>query len=203
MFTLGGELKRREKLSGRLADVLSQLYILSAVLKRYADAEHKEEDFALVKWVVEEGLFNIQTQLSELLRNFPNKIIGYLLHFIVFPLGKGFHMPSDALGKKVASVLLHPSKNLDSLLEGIYLPDDLQHERGILRQAFLQVGQVEPIEKKIDNLHKKGLIKGFDLTEKIKAAVSGGYITQKEAQSLITFNELRKHVISVDDFEKL
>ncbi len=63
MLFLGGDLKRREKLSARLGDILSQLYIASTVLKRYEDDGRPRADLPLVKWAMDDCLNRIQDAL--------------------------------------------------------------------------------------------------------------------------------------------
>ncbi len=49
-LTLGGALKRKEMLSGRLGDILAELYFLSAALKRWEDEGRQDADFPLLQW---------------------------------------------------------------------------------------------------------------------------------------------------------
>ncbi len=203
MLTLGGDLKRKEKLSARLGDVLSQLYILSAVLRRYADDGFLPEDLPLVRWCGLHGLYEIQEQLDGLLRNLPNRFAAKLLRVLIFPWGKSLRRPTDRLGKRVASTLLTPSATLDRLLTGIYRPRDLQSEKGILHNAFSQVEELAPLEKLIDTAYKKRQIHGLTPAERIQAAANLKIISETDAERLLAFDKLRQHVISVDDFENL
>ncbi|HEY0309802.1 MAG TPA: acyl-CoA dehydrogenase, partial [Luteimonas sp.] len=93
MLMLGGKLKFKESLSGRLGDVLSQLYICSALLKRYEDEGRPEGDRPLLAWAFHDAINKIETALSGALRNFPIRPVGWLLWLLVFPLGRRAQAP--------------------------------------------------------------------------------------------------------------
>src|SRR5690606_4301104 len=60
MLVLGGSLKMRERLSSRLGDALSQLYLLSAVLKRFHDEGQQQDDAPLAHWAAQDALQRTQ-----------------------------------------------------------------------------------------------------------------------------------------------
>ncbi len=200
MLTLGGSLKRRELLSARFADVLSKLYILSAVLKRFVEDGCHEEDLPLVHWSVRDGLYTIQEQLEELYRNFPNKIVARLLRLMVFPLGRRFNPPRDTLSEAVADIITTPGAARERVINGIYRPKDLQYPKGVLEAVFNRVTDTEQIEHIVDKAYKRGEIKGFSFAERVNAAVTKGLITANDGQVLLDLEPLRARVIAVDDF---
>ncbi|HWN30741.1 MAG TPA: acyl-CoA dehydrogenase, partial [Burkholderiales bacterium] len=122
MLVLGGALKRKEKLSARLGDVLSLLYLSSAVLKRYEDEGRQRADLPLLHWSLQDALWRMQGALDGILENFPSRVMAWLLRRAVFPLGRTFSPPSDELGRQVSSLLLAPSATRDRLTAGIYVP---------------------------------------------------------------------------------
>ncbi|NOX42770.1 MAG: acyl-CoA dehydrogenase [Gammaproteobacteria bacterium] len=200
LLILGGALKRKEKLSGRLADVLSQLYLISATLKHFSDQGQKPADFPLVQWSCEDALYQSQQSLLEFLRNFPNKPVAWLLRIVCFPLGRPYAPPSDKLGHRIANILLEPSATRDRLTQGIYMPITTTETLGRLEDALVKIIKAEPIEKKIISAQRKGEIIGYDLTELSKDAVNKDIIDQSEADLLIAADNARKDVIKVDDF---
>jgi acyl-CoA dehydrogenase len=107
MLVLGGGLKRREKLSARLGDVLSQMYLCSAVLKRFEDDGRLKEDLPLLHWGMQDGLYRIQVALDGVLQNFPNRIAALMLRAMIFPLGQHRRPPSDQIGHQISSLLLN------------------------------------------------------------------------------------------------
>ena len=94
---LGGSLKRREKISGRLADALSNMYVMSAALKHYENQGSHKEDLVLLRWVCEDSLFNIQTAIKGIMKNLPVPFIGAICNFIIFPFTKPYQRPNDIL----------------------------------------------------------------------------------------------------------
>jgi len=122
MAALGGSLKRREKISGRLGDVLSQLYLCSATLKQFTDDGRPDEDLPLVHWAMQDALYRIQQAFVGVIQNFPNALVRLLLQVLIFPLGKCLQPPSDKMGHKVAALLMQPGPARDRLTAGMYLP---------------------------------------------------------------------------------
>src|SRR3989338_11346863 len=124
MMLLGGELKRRERLSARLGDVLSNLYLASAALKRYHDLGYPEHSQLMLRWAVEESLGKAEQALEELLSNFPSKLLGCALRVLVMPLARRHKGPSDELDAEVAGIIGRNSGDpaLEELLEGCYRP---------------------------------------------------------------------------------
>jgi len=119
MLVLGGTLKRREKLSARLGDVLSQLYLCSATLKKFEDDGRPQEDEPLLHWAVQDSLFRLQTAFDGVMQNFPNRFFALLLRGLIFPLGQCRRPPSDELGHRVAKLMLEPGPSRDRLTDGI------------------------------------------------------------------------------------
>ncbi len=200
MLVLGGSLKRREKLSGRLADVLSQLYLASAVLKHYHDQGRPAEDKALMQWACENALYQIQESLDEFLRNFPHRPAAYLMRAVIFPLGMRYRIPSDELGHRVATVILAPSDARDRLTDGIYLPEAKDEQLARLDDALIKVIAAEPVEHKLRKLAKQGEIDAAGKERQAEQALEKGLITADEADSVKQAVEARWKVIQVDDF---
>ena len=122
MLLLGGKLKFKETLSGRLGDVLSQLYIASAMLKRYEDEGRPAADQPLLAWAFHDcGRTRSRLALSGVLRNFPIRPVGWLLWLLVFPLGRRAQAPTDRLGHRVAALLMTPCDARDRLADGVFL----------------------------------------------------------------------------------
>ena len=124
MLTLGGDLKRRERISARLGDILSYLYLASATLKRYNDEGRQSADLPLVQWALEDSLYNIQQAISELISNFPNKLVANALKVIILPLGCNLKKPSDVTDHKVAKLMQTPNESRSRLGEGQYRSEE-------------------------------------------------------------------------------
>jgi acyl-CoA dehydrogenase len=198
MFLLGGDLKRREKISGRFADLLSNLYIGSACLKRYDDQGRNKEDLPIVKLATEQAIYDAQIALSELLKNFPVKIAGGLLHRIVFPYGRSYERPSDALGHQVARLVMTPNEVRNRLVKSCFL--DNSQPVGRLQTTLKMRFDAEPLLKKVKQSIEKSAISN-NFVDMGKLALDSGAITEDEFKLLETLEARRLEVINVDDFD--
>ncbi|MDD5300861.1 MAG: acyl-CoA dehydrogenase [Gallionella sp.] len=122
MTVLGGSLKRREKISARLGDVLSQMYLCSATLKRFEDDGRPAEDLPLLHWAIQDALYKIQQAFDGVIQNFPNALMRRILGVLIFPLGLRLSPPSDHLGHQIAALLMQPGAARDRLTAGMYIP---------------------------------------------------------------------------------
>ena len=204
MMLLGGELKRRERLSARLGDVLSHMYLASAALKRYHDLDSPDHLEPLFAWAMEESLGQSERALDELLGNFPNKVLGCLLRVIVFPFGRRHTGPSDALDAEVAAVIgrAKGDPTLEELLAGCYRPQSAQDPVGALQHAYDLLGASHPLQKKLHSALKSGQVKPTAGEHAIDAALHAGVLQPAEAQTLRDAEAARRKVIDVDDFSK-
>ncbi|WP_095078797.1 acyl-CoA dehydrogenase [Pseudomonas sp. Irchel s3h17] len=204
MMLLGGELKRRERLSARLGDVLSNLYLASAALKRYHDLDSPPHMTPLFTWAMEESLGQSERALDELLSNFPSKVLGCLLRVIVFPFGRRHKGPSDTLAAEVAAVIgrAKGDPTLEELLGGCYRPQSLEDPVGALQQACDLLNAVQPLQQKLHNALRSGQFKPAAGEPLIDAALEAGVLQLIEAQSLREAEVARRKVIDVDDFSK-
>ena len=204
MMLLGGELKRRERLSARLGDVLSHMYLASAALKRYHDLDSPDHLEPLFAWAMEESLGEAERALDELLSNFPNKVLGSLLRVIVFPFGRRHTGPSDALDAEVAAVIgrAKGDPTLEELLAGCYRPQSAEDPVGALQHAYDLLGASHPLQKKLHAALKSGQVKPTAGEHAIDAALQAGVLQPAEAQTLRDAEAARRKVIDVDDFSK-
>ncbi|WLI08576.1 acyl-CoA dehydrogenase [Pseudomonas sp. FP597] len=204
MMLLGGELKRRERLSARLGDVLSHMYLASAALKRYHDLDSPDHLEPLFTWAMEESLGESERALDELLSNFPNKVLGCLLRVIVFPFGRRHTGPSDALDAEVAAVIgrAKGDPTLEELLAGCYRPQSAEDPVGALQHAYDLLGASHGLQKKLHTALKSGQIKPGAGEHAIDAALNAGVLQPAEAQTLRNAEAARRKVIDVDDFNK-
>ncbi|EPE7491638.1 acyl-CoA dehydrogenase FadE [Cronobacter universalis] len=200
MAVLGGSLKRRERISARLGDVLSQLYLASAVLKRYDDEGRQEADLPLVHWGVQDALHQAEQAISDLLRNFPNRAVAGLLSLAIFPAGRRYDAPSDKLDHKLAKILQTPSATRSRIGRGQYLTPSEHNPVGLLEQALLEVMAADPVHQRICKEMGKNL-PFTRLDELAKRALKEGRINEDEAAILIRAEESRLRSINVDDFE--
>jgi acyl-CoA dehydrogenase len=205
MATLGGALKRKEKISARLGDVLSQLYLCSATLWRYEQEGRQPEDAPLMHWAIRDSMFKAQAALEGVLDNFPNPLLGALMRRVVFPLGRPYVVPSDALGHEVAKRLIEPSATRDRLTAGTFIgsPDE---PVGLLERALRKTIAAEPIERRIADAVRAGALAPSDavgqFAELATRAAAAGVISEAEAALVAAQRDLAAAVVRVDDFEQ-
>ena len=204
MMLLGGELKRRERLSARLGDVLSHMYLASAALKRYHDLDSPEYLSPLFRWAMEESLGHAERALDELLKNFPNPVLGCALRVVVFPFGRRHTGPSDALDAEVAAVLGRTKGDpaLEAVLAGCYRPQSPDDAVGALQHACDLLNAAHPLHKKLHDALKSGQVKPAAGEPSIDSALQAGVLQPAEAQTLREAEAARRKVIDVDDFSK-
>lgn len=190
LLTMGGALKRKEMLSARFGDILSELYLLSGALKRWEEEGRQEADFPALEWCVETGCKNIQTRFAEIFANFPNRFVATLLKFIIMPLGARDTGPTDLNIHLTAQMILEPSAARDRLTSGIYHTDD---DGGLARleKAFDLVTRSEVLDKRM----RAARIKDW------RVAVKQGVFTAAEGERIRLAEEAVAKVVEVDDFE--
>ena len=200
MATLGGDLKRKERISARLGDILSYLYLASATLKRYNDEGRKEADLPLVQWAVEDSLYKAQQAIKELIENFPNKFVALKLRAIIMPFGAWLKKPSDSLDHKVARLLQAPSETRDRLGQGQFLTPMPENLMGRLEQTLKDILACEPIFDKVcQAVDEKLPFYRLDLVA--EKGLAADAINEDEAQLLRDTEITRKAAIDVDDFD--
>ena len=201
MLLLGGKLKFKESLSGRLGDVLSQLYIASALLKRYEDQGRPETDHPLLAWSLLNAVHKIEVALSGALRNFPVRPVGWLLWALIFPLGRRATPPGDRLSRRAASLLMSPNEARDRLATGVFTTPGPTNPAGRINSYLQAVILAEPVERKFLKAIKGSDIEGLTFTAQLDEGVREGWITGEERRQLEELRAMTVDTISVDDFD--
>lgn len=202
MLMLGGSLKRREKLSARLGDVLSQLYLASTALKRFHDDGCPVEDLPLVRWSVEDALYRAEQALEGVARNFPGRLGRMLIRLAAFPVGPRRAAPSDRLGTEVVRLVTEATPTRDRLTRGMFLRRTAEDPVGRLELALERVAAVEALETKLRAAARAGALHGSTDAERRASALSQGILSAEEAASLDEYRTLHRACIMVDDFPR-
>ena len=200
MATLGGQLKRRERLSGRLADALAWLYLGSATLKRFVDAGQPARDRPFAESACDHALLQIQAALVGVLDNLPNRPAAWLLRPIIFPLGARRRPAHDRLSAAVARSLLENREARLSLTADIYVPPPEELGLGRLEAALEQAVAALAVETKIRDAVRAGQLDKAPGDVLLDQAVAAGIITGAERQQVLDADEVRNEVILVDAF---
>jgi acyl-CoA dehydrogenase len=202
MLSLGSRLKMRQKLTGRLADVLSWLYLALCVLRRFEAEGGKEEDLPLVRWSVEHAFARLQTAFEGIYRNFEGPAAPLLRTFGAWwcrtnPVGQA---PSDKLGAQAAAVLRRPGAQRDRLTDGLFIPADPQQALGRLERAFVLVTEAAPILDRITKASRAGQLPPGPPESLLDAALTAGLIQKDEADQAREAASAREDAIQVDSF---
>ncbi len=200
LLTLGGSLKRKERLSGRLADILSNLYLCSAVLKHHEEQGAPRADKALLDYAALLTIHRAQQAMLAAFHNLPFPWVAKTLRFLMFPFGKPYAPPHDALIHEVAKIALEPSATRDRLTEGVYMSEDPEHPTGRIEYAMLQTIRATDAEKKLQGLKKAGKVTGLTQEKRTQDAQAKGLITDTEAQLLLNSWQAMRNAIQVDSF---
>ena len=201
MLTLGGELKRRELLSARLGDVLSSIYLASCVLKHFENQGRRATDLPLVEWSVRTLMYRAQEALHAFLRNLPNRWVATFLRLFIFPRGRTYSAPSDELGAKVVKLMTTPGEARERLSEQAYTTAEAGNPVGMLEEALKLSIELAPLEKRLRQANKEGLIKSEYLGTQIDEAATAEVISADEADKLRDYHNRIFALMAVDDFE--
>ncbi len=201
MLLLGGKLKQKERISARLGDVLSYLYIASSMLKRFEDQGRPELDRPFLAWAFHECIYRIQAALDGVLRNFPVRPAAWLLRALVFPIGRLEAMPGDRLGRRVATLLMYPNEARDRLGEFCYLTPTANNPAGQMNSVLASIIEAEPIERKLAKAAKAGTLTAPDAEAQLAEAVQYNVITEVERDLLTRTRAATAEIIAVDDFD--
>jgi len=197
---LGGDLKRKQRLSGRMADILSDLYLLSALLRRYEDEGSLAEDKPVVEAAARDAIAAIEANFKLVFDNFPNPVLATLMRILVFPLGRHARPASDKDNYRLARAILSPSAFRDRMTAGTFVSTNPNDPTGVLEDALAKVTAVEEIETRFLRALKKGRLHRRLDTDAIAQAVAAGVLSPEDAERLRAAEAAAEAVIGVDDF---
>ncbi len=194
MLCLGGKLKRKENISGRLGDVLSYLYIAAAVLKYNYDHKNQEEETPYVQYALDYCLNNIQKSFEGFFINFPNWLLVKPLQWLILPIWRNYRVASDAVELQISKNMMEPSILRSRFTQNCISVESLEH-------AWQKMLEVEPYIQIIDQAVKQGKIaKAMSKSDRIAQAVSLQLLNAQEGKKLSDFYVTQLDILQVDDF---
>lgn len=205
MASYGGDLKRKEILTGRFSDVFSWMYLASATLRRFEGEGRKREDYPLFRWSMDHAFDNIQKAFEQIYRNFDAPGIGGLLRgplslwVRLNPIGTG---PKDKDVQRVARIMQTPGSQRELLTGGMYIPRDPEQAVGRLEKAFLASFAADEVAKKIKAAIRKRELPRQAVDTLLEEAQTAGIITAAEVEIVRHAEELRNDAIQVDSFSE-
>lgn len=199
-ITIGGELKRKESLSGKFGDMLSYMYLASACLKRFHDEGQQQADLAIVSFVCDGLLHEIEQRMRDICQNLPHRSIGLMLSFICLPWGIRQKPPTDKLAHEVADLMLYPNESFERMTQGIFKSQAKDNFIYDLMKAQKIAVNLEQLERLVSQAKKQGQIFGLDEEELVKDAQEKGLVDTDEAQKLLELVRVRRELLAVDAF---
>lgn len=198
---LGGGLKTKQKITGRLADALSELYMVACALKRYEDDGKPAGDRKIVALVAQNGLYRFEEAIRGTIDNFPVTVVRVLLRVLVFPLGHHYRPASDRLASEVVRLACEPGEVRDRLTRHTFVSRNVDDATGLLEVTLEKVIAAEAAEKKLERAIRAGTIRRYHGIDWLGEAVTKGVITESEAMQLREVERLVDRVIAVDHFD--
>lgn len=200
MGVLGGELKRKERLSARLGDVLSQLYIGCCVMKFYIENGQKAEELDHARWALDQCLFEIAKAFEGFFDNFPVKPVAKVLRLAVFPFGNRYKPVSDQLNARLADQIMEATDLRNRLTSLVFVNGGPNEATGRLERAFNLLLKAEVPYVKYFKAMSKGELAGTDTASRLADAVTRGILNAEEAQLVAEYDKVRYDAILTDDF---
>ena len=203
LLLLGGNIKRREKISGRFGDILSWLFLCTAVLHRYRNEGYRPEDEPFVDWTLEHGLHQIQKAFDGIYTNFAKGSIGWLFRIMIAfwsrinPFSTG---PKDDLGHEISRRFLIPGSDRDRLTDGIYIPKDPSEALCRLENAMTVIDETTAYREIIKHAMRRGDLPKGDILACLKQAVENGLIDGRQAVQLRQAEAIRYDAVQVDAY---
>ena len=201
MLSLGGYLKKKETISGRLGDVLSAMYLASMVLKHHENRGSPAEELPAVEWGCRELLYQAQEQLHSVLRNLPNRPIAALARLLIFPRGLTYFAPADRLGRRVADLVLNNTATRASMSRLLYRADEPHNVLAALQNVLEMAPVAESLERKLRvEGQKTGRVTALNLPDQIEQSRALGILSEQEANFLVQYDRQVMDIVNVDDF---
>ncbi|KIE86675.1 acyl-CoA dehydrogenase [Acinetobacter pittii] len=199
---LAGDLKRKEMLSGRLADIHAHLFISTAILKFYEAGQKTEAEQLHAKLALQKAFLNIQEAFWGLFENFPAKLPAAFVKWICFPLGRIISKPDDELKQQVAELMMQEHPFREQLKHHVFYSTKADDVTGRLEHAFQILRTLEPLWDKFKKAESKGKFTGLTFEENIEQAIKEGFISESEAQQLLQYNAIRFDSMLTDVFDE-
>lgn len=199
---LAGDLKRKEMLSGRLADIHAHLFISTAILKFYEAGQKTEAEQLHAKLALQKAFLNIQEAFWGLFENFPAKLPAAFVKWICFPFGRVISKPDDELKQQVAELMMQEHPFREQLKHHVFYSTKADDVTGRLEHAFQILRTLEPLWDKFKKAESKGKFTGLTFEENIEQATKEGFISENEAQQLLQYNAIRFDSMLTDVFDE-
>jgi acyl-CoA dehydrogenase len=199
LIYLGGNLKRKERLSARLADGMSYLYMAMATIGYFQEHSEHAEQKIHAQWALQYCFYHAQKSMIAFCRNLPSRFLGSIIRFMIFPCGQSMLYPSDKLDHKLVKLMTTNNDYRNNLLKAVYLSGDSRQPVDKMENALQLIIKNRDLYEKISDLKR---YHGQELVEKIKEKVKAGELSQIEMDTIISVEQARWDAIQVDEFSQ-
>ena len=209
LLTLGGGLKARERLSGRMADCLIHMYYASAAIKQWHEDGYPEEMRPVVEWGLQSSLHELQVQMRRLIENYPVKGLRWPLKVLVMPLGQRVRRPDDDLGAKMATAIVDQGPVRQRLIDGVYMDENPEDAIGRVMRAYHLALDTKEFRERINDAIRKSdpdelqdieMLMGHQREELVNWAVGRELVSEDEGRKVLEAMQALYDVIRVDAF---
>ncbi|WP_111495999.1 acyl-CoA dehydrogenase [Marinobacter bohaiensis] len=210
LLTIGGGLKARQRLSGRMADCLVALYYASAIIKQWHEEGYPEDNRSVVEWGLQRCLFDFQTSMKALVENFPVKALRWPLKVLVFPTGARLSPPDDRLGERVALSIVRDGPMRERIVRGVYRPEKQNDPVGRVLHAYRLANETRDTRDRLndairktdpDELQDIEMLMAHQRDELVDWAIDKNYVREDEREALLEALGALYDVIRVDAFD--
>jgi acyl-CoA dehydrogenase len=205
MASYGGDLKRKEILTGRCSDIFSWMYLASAVLRRFEAGGRRREDYPLFRWSMDNAFGHIQEAFEQVYANFDAPLLGPLMRgplsmwVRLNPIGRG---PKDADCHRVARIMQTPGAQRERLTGGMYVPHEEGQALARLEQAFLAAVAADEVAKRIKVAIRERRLPRRPVPSLLEEALQEGIISAEDVALVEKAEALRNDAIQVDSFSE-
>ncbi|ENX42920.1 acyl-CoA dehydrogenase [Acinetobacter sp. NIPH 2100] len=199
---LAGDLKRKEMLSGRLADIHAHLFIATAILKYYEQGQRTEAEQKHAELALNKALYQMQEAFFSFYDNFPMKLAACMVKLLCFPFGRPIAAPSDQLKQEVAQLIMQEHAFRDQLKQHVYYTTDANDVMGRMESTFQSLLKLQPLWNKFKKAESKDQFTGLSFEEHIANAIETGFISTAEAEALLQYNAKRYDSMLTDIFDE-
>ncbi|MEQ5833973.1 acyl-CoA dehydrogenase [Marinobacter sp. NFXS9] len=210
LLTIGGGLKARQRLSGRMADCLVALYYASAIIKQWHEEGYPEDNRPVVEWGLQRCLYDFQNAMKTLIENFPVPALRWPLKLLVFPIGAWLKAPDDRLGEEVALSIVKDAPVRERIVRGVYQPVDPNDPVGRVLHAYNMANACRDARERLneairktdpDELQDIEMLMAHQRSELVDWAIEKNVIREDERDTLIEALSALYDVIRVDAFD--
>ena len=192
---LGPSLKKRENISARFGDILSNCYLITATLREF-EINPNEEDELLVDYICNYCFNEIQIAREEIITN-----IGYLDYLLPIVKINPFSIKAkDKLNAKIVKNLSNQDY-LQKLTSSLFISKDENDRLAKLQLAVKLNKECENSFKILKDAIKNETIKKDSPENMTKELLEKNLLSKEEIEKMLEAHALKQEIISVDSFD--